>query len=190
LIFRKAGRPSWWSICSTDAASDAASDKEDTMSLRSLFSTGENRNELARADLSPFGALQREIDRLFADFTRGWQSPGVPDLTPRMDVTERDGEIELTAELPGLEEKDVEVTLVDNVLTIRGEKKAEKEEKDQNRRIVERSYGAFSRSLELPAGIKPDDIIATMKNGVLTVKLPKTAQIRAEPAKIAIKSAA
>jgi HSP20 family protein len=107
-----------------------------------------------------------------------------------MDVTERDGEIELTAELPGLEEKDVEVTLVDNVLTIRGEKKAEKEEKDQNRRIVERSYGAFSRSLELPAGIKPDDIIATMKNGVLTVKLPKTAQIRAEPAKIAIKSAA
>lgn len=160
------------------------------MNPRSLFSTGGKRNELARMDVSPFGALQREIDRLFADFTRGWPSLGVPDLTPRMDVTERDSEIELTAELPGLEEKDVEITMVDNVLSIRGEKRAEKEEKDENRRIVERSYGAFSRSVELPAGIKADDIRATMKNGVLTVTLPKPAQAQAEPAKIAIKTAA
>ena len=160
------------------------------MNLRSLFSTGDKRSELARTDVSPFGVLQREIDRLFADFTRGWPTLGVPGLTPRMDVTERDSEIELTAELPGLEEKDVDITLVDNVLTIRGEKKAEKEENDENRRIVERSYGAFSRSLELPAGIKLDDITATMKNGVLTVKLPKSAQTQPEPTKIAIKAAA
>ena len=160
------------------------------MHPRSLFSTGEKRNELSRTDVSPFGALQREIDRLFADFTRGWPTLGAPDLTPRMDVTERDGDIELTAELPGLEEKDVEITLVDNVLTIRGEKKAEKEEKDENRRIVERSYGAFSRSLELPAGIKADDITATMKNGVLAVRLPKPAQTQPEPTKISIKAAA
>ena len=160
------------------------------MNLRSLFSTGQTRNELARTDVSPFGALQREIDRLFADFTRGWPTLGAADLTPRMDVTERDGEIELTAELPGLEEKDVEITLVDNVLTIRGEKSVGKEEKDENRRIVERSYGAFSRSLELPAGINPDDITATMRNGVLTVKLPKPVQSQAEATKIAIKAAA
>jgi HSP20 family protein len=160
------------------------------MNLRSLFSTGEKRNELARSDVNSFGTLQREIERLFADFTRGWPTLGVSDLTPRMDVAERDDEIELTAELPGLEEKDVEVTLIDNVLTICGDKKAEKEEKDGNRRIVERSYGAFSRSIELPAGIKPEDITATMKNGVLTVRLPNPAQTQAEPAKIAIKSAA
>jgi HSP20 family protein len=160
------------------------------MNLRSLFSTGDTRSELARTDASPFSALQREIDRLFSDFTRGWPSLGGPDLAPRMDVTERDSEIEITAELPGLEEKDVEVTLVDNVLTLCGEKKAEKEEKDENRRIIERSYGSFSRSIELPAGINPEEIKATMKSGVLTVTLPKPAQSQAEPKKIEIKAAA
>lgn len=160
------------------------------MNLRSLFSTGEGRNELARMDIGPFGALQREIDRIFADFTRGWPNSGVPDLAPRMDATELDNEIAITVELPGLEEKDVEVTLVDNVLTVRGEKKAEKEGKDENRRIVERSYGAFSRSIELPAGIRADDIKASMKSGVLTVRLPKPAQAQAQATKIEIKAAA
>ena len=127
-----------------------------------FLSLGKRRSELARAEPHPFATLQREIDRLFADFARGWPTFAGTDPArrldlprvdlPRMDVTEKNGTIEITAELPGLEEKDVEVTLVDNVLTLKGEKRAEKEEKDESRFLVERSYGAFSRSVEVPEG--------------------------------------
>jgi HSP20 family protein len=105
-----------------------------------------------------------------------------------MNVSETDGEIEFTAELPGMEEKDVEVTLADNILTIRGEKKAEKEEKEQDYRLVERSFGSFSRSFEVPRGVEPSAIKATIDKGVLTVKFPKPAQ--AEAKKIDVKAAA
>lgn len=140
---------------------------------------------------SPLFSLQREIDRLFEDFTGGFgRLPGFKagELMPNMNVSETDGEIEFTAELPGLEEKDVEVTLSDNVLTIRGEKKAEKEEKDKNYRLVERSYGSFSRSFEIPAGVDHSAIKATIEKGVLTVRLPKPAQ--ATPKKIQVNAAA
>jgi len=115
--------------------------------------------------------LQREVDRLFEDFTRGFpsfptspafQTRGAVDLMPSMDVTETDKEIEITAELPGLEEKDVQINLSDNLLTIRGEKKAEKEQKEKDYRLVERSYGSFSRTLELPDGVDPNAIKATI----------------------------
>jgi HSP20 family protein len=84
-----------------------------------------------------------------------FQATGAVDLMPSMDVTETDKEIEITAELPGLEEKDVQINLSDNLLTIRGEKKAEKEQKEKDYRLVERSYGSFSRTLELPDGVDP-----------------------------------
>src|SRR5512146_615979 len=92
-----------------------------------------------------FGSLQREIDRVFDSFTRNWPSLafGASELTPSMDIAETDKDIEITAELPGLEEKDVQVNVADNVLTIKGEKKLEKEEKDKNYRMLERSYGSF-----------------------------------------------
>jgi HSP20 family protein len=94
-----------------------------------------------------FTSLQREIDGLFDDFTRGFPTfSGGGELLPSVDVTETDKQIEITAELPGLEEKDVQVNVADNVLTIRGEKKAEKEEKDKTYRLVERSFGSFVRS--------------------------------------------
>jgi len=109
-------------------------------------------------------------------------------LMPSTDVTETDKEIEITAELPGLEEKDVQVNFADGVLTIRGEKKAEKEEKDKNYRLVERSYGSFERSIALPEGVKPEDVKATIAKGVLTVKVPKPAP--AQSKKIEVKSAA
>ncbi|HEY6028485.1 MAG TPA: Hsp20/alpha crystallin family protein, partial [Pseudolabrys sp.] len=109
-------------------------------------------------------------------------------LVPSTDVTETDKEIEITAELPGLEEKDVQVNLADGVLTIRGEKNAEKEEKDKNYRLVERSYGSFERSIELPDGVKSEDVKATIAKGVLTVKVPKPAPAQAK--KIEVKSAA
>ncbi len=79
-----------------------------------------------------------------------------------MDVSETDKEIEITAELPGLEEKDVQINLADNVLTIRGEKSAEKEQKDKNYRLVERSYGSFLRTLELPDGVNAEAIKANI----------------------------
>ena len=99
------------------------------MNLRSLIPIGRERN-LARREANPLATLQTEIDRLFNEFTRGWPSLGAAELLPTMDVTETDGEIKVMAELPGLEEKDIEISVADNVLTVRGEKKAEKEEKD------------------------------------------------------------
>jgi HSP20 family protein len=162
------------------------------MSLRSLIPVGRERG-VARLS-EPFSNLQREINRLFDDFSRGWSAVGwpttgkTPELMPSMNVAESEKEIEITAELPGLEEKDVQVNVADNVLTIKGEKKSEKEEKDKNYRMLERSYGSFSRTLELPAGINPDNIKAALSNGVLKVTVPKPAP--AQVKKVEVKAAA
>ena len=161
------------------------------MNLRSLIPFGRDRR-LARRETDPFTAMQREIDRLFEDFARDaydWPNYPTRELTPRTDVVESDKVIEITAELPGLEEKDVEVTFVDGVLTVSGEKKAEKEEKDTNKnyRLFERSHGSFSRSLQLPGGIDADAITASISHGVLKVTVPKPAP--AEAKKVTIKSA-
>ena len=159
------------------------------MNLRSLMPVGRDRN-VARSD-NPFMSLQREIDRLFDDFTRGFpafSSGGAAEMLPSVDVTENDKQIEITAELPGLEDKDVQVNFADNVLTIRGEKKAEKEEKDKTYRLVERSYGSFVRSLELPAGVNADAIKASIDKGVLKVTVPKP--VPAQVKKIDVKTAA
>jgi len=157
------------------------------MNLRSLIPVGRNR-DIARREFSPFTSLQREIDRVFDDFTRGFPTFGSHELMPSIDVTETDKEIEVTAELPGLEEKDVEINLADNVLTIRGEKKADKEEKDKNYRLIERSYGSFYRSLELPAGVDPEQVKASISKGLLKVTVPKPAP--AQVKKVQVRSAA
>ena len=143
-----------------------------------------------RQSASLFTSLQRQIDRVFDDFTRGWPSFQMTsaDLTPRTDIAETDKDIEITAELPGLEEKDLQVNVADDVLTIKGEKKAEKEEKDKNYHRIERSYGSFCRSLQLPAGVNPDGIKATLKNGVLKVTMTKPAAV--QPKKIEVRAAA
>jgi HSP20 family protein len=159
------------------------------MNLRSLMPIGRDRN-VARSD-NTFMSLQREIDRLFDDFAQGFPAfsgGGTGDLMPSVDVSENDNQIEIAAELPGLEEKDVQVNFADNVLTIRGEKKAEKEEKDKSYRLVERSYGSFVRSLELPDGVNADAIKASIDKGVLKVTVPKPAP--AQVKKIDVKAAA
>ena len=156
------------------------------MNLKSPIPVGRDR-----AVANPFTSLQREIDRLFDDFSRGFPSfvgNGVSTLMPNMDVTETEKEIEITAELPGLEEKDVQINIADNLLTIRGEKKAEKEQKDKNYRLVERSYGSFERTLELPEGVNADAIKANISKGVLKVTVPKPAPAQAK--KIEVKPAA
>jgi HSP20 family protein len=159
--------------------------------MKSIVPVARERGIFPRFEGFPLTSLRREIDRLFDDFSPGlgrFSGFGSGGLVPSMNVCESDGEIEFTAELPGMEEKDVEVTLSDNVLTIRGEKKAEKEEKEKDYRLIERSFGSFSRSFEVPPGIEPSAVKATIDKGVLTVKFPKPA--RAEAKKIAVKVAA
>jgi HSP20 family protein len=124
--------------------------------------------------------LRREMDRLFERFLGeplGLERPtGL--WTPQTDVTETKDSVSITAELPGLEAKDVEVSVSGDMLTIKGEKKQEKEEKDEHRHMVERTYGDFSRMVRLPAPVAADKIKATFKNGVLTVTLPKTEEAK------------
>lgn len=133
-----------------------------------------------------FVRLQREIDRLFDDFGRGWDRPATRAF-PKIDVSETDAEIEITAELPGMEQKDIDVQVANDVLTVSGEKRTETEKKDKNYTVSERSYGAFSRSVALPPGVDPAAIKASVTNGVLKVTAPKPAAAKA--AKIEVKSA-
>ena len=154
------------------------------MKLRTLMTPG-GRVPAAHND-NPFTALRQEIDRLFHEVTTGM---GMAEVMPHMDVAETEANITVTAELPGMEEKDVEVTLADNVLTIRGEKKVEREEKGETRHVMERATGMFARTIEMPAGMDPAAVKATMDKGVLTVTLPKPAAA-AEPRKIEVTRAA
>ena len=113
---------------------------------------------------------------------------GPTTLAPRIEVTESDKEIEISAELPGLERKDVDISLDRNLLTIRAEKKVETEQKDKNVHMTERSYGVFYRALELPMAVDPSTVQATMSNGVLKIAIPKPAPT--ETKKIEVKEAA
>ena len=156
------------------------------MDTKSVVPVGTQR-AITRRDTNPFSFLQQEIDRLFEGVTRN--IPGLATTTmPSMDISETDKAIEITAELPGLEKKDVELNMAENVLTVRGEKKNEREEKNKDYHLVERSYGAFSRSVELPAGVKVEDISAEIANGVLKVTVQKPAPKQTK--QIEIKSAA
>lgn len=157
-----------------------------------FLSTGPKRPDISRDESNPFISLQREIDRVFSDFARGLPFFAGREgrfETPRMDIREKNGTIEMTAELPGLEEKDVEITVVDGILTLRGEKKSEREEKDENRYLMERSYGSFVRSIELPAGVDPEKITAAMTKGVLTITIPRPPEAQPSSKKVEVKSA-
>jgi HSP20 family protein len=138
----------------------------------------------------PFGSLRRDIERLFEDFSRdfGWGPPATAGvgMAPRVDVSETDTEIKIEAELPGVEEKDVELVLSDGRLTIKGEKKQEKEEKKKDYHMVERSYGSFARSIALPFAADPNKVKATFAKGVLSVTVPKPPEVKAKEKKIAI----
>lgn len=154
---------------------------------------------------TPFENLRREIDRLFDDFHPfGWRLPSprsvfdleMPKLggaawavAPAMDLVEKATEYEITAELPGINEKNVEIKLSDHMLTIKGEKSEENEEKEKDYFLSERRYGSFQRSFQLPEGVRLDKIAATFAKGVLTVKLPKTANAQKAEKKISVKAA-
>jgi HSP20 family protein len=152
---------------------------------------------------NPFDTLQREIDRIFDDFGRSWGMPaprrrfqgrgsrGGSDqwMMPAVDVAEQDGTYEITAELPGLNENDIELSIANGVLTIRGEKSEQTEDERKDYRLSERRYGSFQRTFTLPNDADPDKITATFKNGLLTVMLPKHPGAHAQTKRIAIKPA-
>ncbi len=142
----------------------------------------------ATASWHPMESLRREVDRLFEDF-------GVPGLwrprrglfedpffrrsmagSPAVDIVEKDKAYEVTADVPGFDEKNIEVKLVNGSLSIKGERKSEKEEKKKDYYLSEREFGSFERSFPLPEGVDRAKIEASVKKGVLTVTLPKTAE--------------
>jgi HSP20 family protein len=133
--------------------------------------------------------MQREINRVFDNFFRGGvqadESFGLSYWTPAVDIAELENEYVVKVELPGVSKDDVKITLESNVLTIRGEKKQEKEAKDGNYHRVERSYGSFQRSFTLPTTVKNDKIDAVYKDGILTITLPKAEE--AKPKQIEVK---
>jgi HSP20 family protein len=143
----------------------------------------------------PLTTFQQEINRLFDDFfSRGFGltrfgdfAERFGDFSPQVDITETDKALTVAAELPGLDEKDVEVTLTSNALTISGEKKAEQEEKGQNYYRMERSYGSFRRTIPLPYEIEADKVEAQFKKGVLTITLPKTEAVQKQVKRITVK---
>jgi HSP20 family protein len=149
----------------------------------------------------PLLSLQREMNRLFDGFFRGldpfdaapagpFALSGVPaeGFVPRVNVVENDKEVRVTAELPGLDEKDVEVTVARGTLTLRGEKKAETEDRSGGRYRYERSYGAFQRTIPLPAGVVEKKASAEFRKGVLTVRIPKSGEAAAGARKIAVRA--
>ena len=165
------------------------------MNMRDLIPWGRNAQTTPspyREEGDPFMTLHREMNRLFDDVFRGFDiAPfgsfgGMGRMAgwPSVEVSETDKDIRVSAELPGLEEKDVEVLMSDGVLTIRGEKRSEVE--DKSRAFSERTYGRFERRIPLGWDVEEDKVEASFKNGVLTVTMPKSAKAAAKARRIAI----
>jgi HSP20 family protein len=152
----------------------------------------EEKND-SNGNENPFELMHRQMNSLFDGFFNDFQpEKWLADdwdgklLCPNFEVDETDKEIKVSAELPGMDEKDIDVTLDGNVLTIKGEKKEEKDEKTKGRHISERMYGSFRRNFSLPENLDKDNIKAGLKKGVLEILLPKTEEAKSK--KIELKS--
>ena len=163
------------------------------MSIRDLIPFGRPGVPARSGDESPFHALQRDINRLFGDFWSAWG--GLPaqalpragaEFSPQVNIEETEAALKVTAELPGMTDKDVALELHGNVLTLHGEKKEEREEKKKNYVRIERSYGAFTREIPLAAEVDARKATAEFKHGVLTVTLPKTPAAKTARRKITV----
>lgn len=164
------------------------------MAMTDLIPWGRDRSLTTRRseDYNPFLRLHREMNRLFDDAFRGFDLAPVSGSLfeqsarwPSIDVDETDKDVKVTAELPGLEEKDVQVEVANGVLSIKGEKKTETEDKD--RKFSERYYGRFERRIPIE-DVDQNKISAAFKNGVLTVTMPKLPQAESKVKRIAINS--
>jgi len=167
------------------------------MNIRDLVPSVWRRTGLPinREEEQPFYSLQREMNQLFDDFFRDFDiapfrfgGDRLRTFSPSIDIKESDKEISIKAELPGMDEKDIEVNLLEDRLTIKGEKKEEKEDKGSDYYQMERSYGSFSRVIALPEFVDTKKAEATFKNGVLSIKLPKTEEAKVKGMKIPIKA--
>jgi HSP20 family protein len=167
------------------------------MNMRDLIPWGRNQQTTPsryREEGDPFMTLHREMNRLFDDVFRGFDMAPFGSLSgagrmmgwPQVEVSETDKDLRISAELPGMDEKDVEVLMQDGVLTIRGEKKSEIEDKE--RAFSERYYGRFERRIPLGQDVDDDKVEAAFKNGVLTITIPRTAQAAPHVKRIAINS--
>jgi len=136
-----------------------------------------------RNDLTRF---KSDIDDLFNSFFKGWDFPATAEggIWPAMDVTEKDNEIVLNAELPGCKPDDIDISVNGNILTISGEKKEETEDKEKGYYYAERSYGQFRRDVTLPSEVDPNKVDAIYKDGVLKVTLPKAEQAQTKKIKV------
>lgn len=145
-------------------------------------------------DQNPFfRSLQKEVDRVFDEFREvtNWNG-GEPailasgKMVPKLDVSETEKQIEITTELPGVKMEDMDISVTDNVLTIKAEKSAEKKTEEKDYHLIERSYGSYERSVPLGFSIEPKDVSAECNDGVLTIRITKPAEITAKTRKIKI----
>lgn len=141
------------------------------------------REETEKDTENPIAVFEQDIDRMFDSFFRGFGLTPFGALenewmtfSPRVDIVDSDKEVKVSVELPGMDQKDVNVTLARDVLTVSGEKHQEKEDRGKNYHRMERSYGAFKRTIPLMCDVDEGKAEATFKNGVLTVTLPKTVE--------------
>ncbi len=162
------------------------------MKMKNLLPAMSRKN---KEEDHPFYSLQRQINNLFDDFfsgfdmgARGLLAGGSGAFIPSVDVKESDTEVIIQAELPGVDEKDISVTLTKDAVTIKGEKKDEKESKEKNYYYVERSYGSFHRVIPLGGEAEADNAKASFKNGVLNITIPKSRKVKAEGMKVPIKA--
>lgn len=142
--------------------------------------------------IEPFTQLRSEVDRLFESFPFRLPTLKLGRFTaaPALEMTETDKNYKITAEIPGIDPENVEVTFEDGLLRIAGEKQEEREENERGYRLSERSYGAFERLVELPSGADPNKIDAKFKNGVLTISVAKSGEDKRNVRRISIKGAA
>lgn len=145
---------------------------------------------LTPSSAHPLASLHQEVDKLFGNFFSDFSFPYFRSgqIVPKVDFKDAGDSYQLDAELPGVPAKDVEVSVANGVLTIKGEHKAEKEEKDKNYLRVERSYGAFERRIALPDDADDARISANSKDGILTLSIPKKPGAKAETRKIEVKA--
>ena len=155
------------------------------MALGDLIPWNRARAPVSRGEsMSPLVAFQDQVNRLFDEFWRDFDGVGSSFGYPRVEMSETAREVKVEAELPGLDEKDVEVLLRDGDLIVRGERKSETV--DRERRMSERYYGRFERRIALPAQVEEDQVSASFKKGILTVTLPKSQQAIDKVKRIAI----
>jgi HSP20 family protein len=166
------------------------------MDFKSLMPFARSGAMLQTGETDPFTALRREMDRMFDEFSRGFGTPSAEVengfLAPRMDVAETEKGLEITAELPGVDPKDISLDVTDGVMTLRAERKSETERKDEKKRyhLVERREGSFLRRFSLPFEPDQDKMEAQFDKGVLRVTVPRSAKAEAQKKTIPIKPAA